>query len=210
MAARSRPEAAQEAVANMRARVPASIPPSVVMPAAVAVTLLLCAVLAWQAGRPRRPLFLPLALLLCVASAAMGLFRGGHDVDVERSAALFKGRVGSLESELGSLRQKLATSLSAGTKAESLRLELEDWKKAASKQWAEKDQAMAQALAGLEQKLKEQAAQTQEAKADRDKMAGTLQQSSIVNQAALKEKDQVVSALRKEIEELKRKLDEKN
>jgi hypothetical protein len=210
--ARSRPEAAlrfQEIVADASDRLPASLPSTKLLPMLGALAFVLVAVVVWQAGRPRRPLFLPLALVLCLASAAFGVFRGGHDVDVERNAACFKGRVGSLESELVRLRQNLASSLSAETRAESVRLELEEWKKAATKQWAEKDQAMAQALAGLELKLREQTSQAQEAQADRDKMAASLQQSSSAHQAVLKEKDEVLSALRKEIEELKRKLAEK-
>ena len=69
---------------------------------------------------------------------------------------------------------------------------------------------MALTLAGLDQKLREQIAKTQEVQADRDKVAGSAQHSAIASQAALKEKDEVLSALRKEIEELKRKLAEKN
>jgi hypothetical protein len=180
MAARYRPETAirfQHAVADARDRLPASLPPTKLWAVAGGVVLVLTGILVWQAGRPRRPLFLPLSLLLCLGSAAVGLFRGGHDLDLERNAALFKGRVGSLESELGGLRQKLAEG-----------------------------QTMTRLLEELKRQLQEQTARAQEAQADRDKM----QKSSIVNQAALKERDEALSALKKEIEELRKKLAEKD
>lgn len=105
------------------------------------VAFVMFAVLVWQAGRPRRPLFLPLALALCLVSSAAGLYRGGHDIDVERTAA----RVRTLESELGNIQRKL------------------------------------------------------------EKTSGSLQKSSV----AIQERDETLSALRKEIEELKKKLGEK-
>src|SRR6185436_3573219 len=106
-----------------------------------AVAVVLFAMLVWQAGRPRRPLFLPLAVLLCLASAAAGIHRGGHDIDLERTAT----RARTLETELGNLRKKL------------------------------------------------------------DRTNGSLQKSSL----AIQERDQSLDALRKEIEELKKKLAEK-
>jgi seryl-tRNA synthetase len=63
---------------------------------------------------------------------------------------------------------------------------------------SDKDKTMGAALTALELKL-------EETQADRNKMAGSLQKSSV----ALQERDEVVSALRKEIEELKKKLGEK-
>jgi hypothetical protein len=195
VAARTRPEAAirfREGVADAVGRLPASFP---LVPLAAGMAFSLFGLVVWQAGRPRRPLFLPLLLLLCLASGALGLFRGGHDVDAQQSAFLFKGRVGSLENELGQLRKKLNAALSEGAKAETMKLELA---------------TMVQALEGLERKLQEQTARALEAQAERDKMAGSLQSSSIAHQAALKEKDDVLSALRKEIEDLKKKLAEKN
>jgi hypothetical protein len=162
---------------------------------AAGITLVLFAIVVWQAGRPRRPLFLPVLLLLCLASAGVGLFRGGRDVDLERSAALFKGRVGSLESELGTLRKKLNLALSEGAQAKTLKMELE---------------TMAQGLEGLERRLKEQTTRALEAQAERDKMAGTLQSSSVAHEAQVKERDDILSALRKELEVLKKKLAEKN
>ena len=157
LAARSRPEAAirfQQAVTDAIQHLPAALPPALPLLGGTALVLFLFMV--WQAGRPRRPLFLPLALLLCLASAGLGAFRGGHDLDIERTAG-------------------------------SLRKELQDWRVSASKE-----------LLGLQRKLRE-------AQSDRDKMAGSLEKSS----AALKEKDEVMSALRKEIEELRLKLAEK-
>ena len=85
--------------------------------------------------------------------------------------------------------------MAEGAKAETLKAELA---------------AMARALEGLEHKLKEQTDQALEAQAERDKMAGSLQSSSIAHQASLKEKDDALSALRKELEDLKKKLAEKN
>jgi hypothetical protein len=105
------------------------------------VAFVLFAILVWQAGRPRRPLFLPLAVVLCLASAAAGLHRGGHDIDLERTAT----RVRTLETELGNIQKKL------------------------------------------------------------DRTNGSLQKSSL----AIQERDQSLDALRKEIEELKKKLAEK-
>jgi len=194
LAARSRPEAAikfQQIVADALGHLPASFPP--ILPFAAGLALFLFGIAVWQAGRPRRPLFLPILLVLCLTSAAIGLFRGGRDVDIERSAALFKGRVGSLERELGRMRKDFA-----------------EWQKTASKQMADKEQAMASALEGVERKLREETARLQEAQAERDKMAGSLHSSTIAHQAALKEKDDVLSALRKELEDLKKKLAEKN
>ena len=162
MAARAYPEAAikfQHAVGNVLGRLPASVTSAALWRAAGGVAFVLCAVLVWQAGRTRRPLFLPIALFLCAMSAGFGLFRGGHDVDVQRSAA-----------------------------------KLEQWRKAATEQLADK----ARALEGLEAKLRE-------AQADRDQ----LQKSSVLSQATLQEKDAALEALRKEIEELRRKLAEK-
>jgi hypothetical protein len=124
--------------------------------------------LVWQAGLTRRPLFLPLAALLCLASAGFGVFRGGHDVDIERSAG-------------------------------NLQKDFREWRNSASKE-----------LEALHRKLREQTARAQAAQAERDKMAGTLETSSVANQAALKEKDEALSALRKEIEELRKKLAEKD
>jgi hypothetical protein len=194
--ARTRPEKAitfQQAVADALSPLPASFPP--ILPLAAGIAVVLFAIVVWQAGRPRRPLFLPLLLLLSLASAAFGFFRGGRDVDLERSAALFKGRVGSLESELGSLRKKLNSALFEGAKATTLKVELE---------------TMGQALEGLERQLREQTTRALEAQAEREKMAGSLQSSSVAHQAQVKEKDDILSALRKEIEDLKKKLAEKH
>jgi hypothetical protein len=196
MTARSRPDSAlkfQEVVQDARERLPASIPTSMLPSIAVGLATVLGGVVVWQAGKPRRPVFLPVALLLCLASAAFGLFRGGREFDVERSASLFRGRVVSLESDLRKMRKDLG-----------------EWQKVAAKQLSDKDQAMAKALEGFELKLREQTVRLQEAQAERDKMAGSLQQSSIAHQASLKEKDELLSALRREIEELRRKLAEKN
>jgi hypothetical protein len=194
LAARSRPEAAiqfQQIMADGLGRLPASFPP--ILPFAAGLALFLFGIVVWQAGRPRRPLFLPLLLLLCLTSAACGLFRGGRDVDLERSAALFKGRVGSLERDLGTLRKDFG-----------------EWQKTATKQMADKEKSMSSALEGVERKLREETARLQEAQAERDKMAGSLQSSTIAHQAALKEKDDILSALRKELEDLRKKLAEKN
>ncbi len=164
MAARSRPEGAirfQRDVTDLAQRLPASVP---LVPIAAGTALFLFAGLVWQAGRTRRPLFLPLAALLCAASAGLGAFRGGHGVDIERTTG-------------------------------NLRKELREWRTTASKE-----------LEALHRKLREQTARAEQAQAERDKMAGSLQTSSF----ALKEKDEALSALRKEIEELKKKLEEKD
>jgi len=180
LAARYRPDTAirfQHAVSDAGDHLPASVPPARWLAIAAGSAILFFGILVWQAGRPRRPLFLPFAALLCVASAGIGLFRGGHDLDLERNTALFKGRIGSLESELGTMRAKLA-----------------DW------------QTVTRSLEEMKRQLQEQTARAQQAQADRDK----LHQSSIVHQATLKEREETVSALKKEIEELRKKLAEKN
>ena len=105
------------------------------------VAVALFAMLVWQAGRPRRPLFIPIAIFLCVMSAGFGLCRGGHDIDLERTAT----RVRSLESEIGKLQQRL------------------------------------------------------------DKATGSVRQSSL----AIQEREEALSKLRREIDELKKKLGEK-
>ena len=120
VAARFRPDAAlsfQQAAAKLLDRVPASVPPVALWRAAGGAAFVLVLLLIWQAGRARRPLFLPLALLLCAASASVGLYRGGRDIDLERSAAAFRGKVGSLESEMGDLRRKLDAALANQEKA---------------------------------------------------------------------------------------------
>jgi hypothetical protein len=168
MAARSRPEGAlrfQRDVTDLAQRLPASVP---LVPIAAATALFLFAGLVWQAGRAHRPLFLPLAVLLCAASAGIGAFRAGHGVDLERSAS-------------------------------KLQKEIREWRTSASKE-----------LETLHRKLREQTERAEAAQAERDKMAGSLQTSSIAQQAALKEKDEALSALRKEIEELRKKLEEKD
>lgn len=211
--AQYRPETAlrfQQMIGDVRDHLPATVPPGKLATIGAGVALALYGIVVWQAGLRRRPLFLPVALLLCLSSGAFGLFRGGNDLGLERSAAFLKAKTGSLEKELGSLRMMLDHAMTEGTKAKCQQKELEEWQKAAMKQLADKDQAMSQALEGLEGRLREQTVRAQEAQADRDKATGSLQQSSVVHQAALKEKDEVLSALRKEIEELKRKLAEKN
>jgi len=153
VAARFRPDAAirfQQAIADA---VPASTRPAVLWRLAGGVGLALLGILVWQAGRRRRPLFLPIALVLCIVSSAVGLYRGGHDLDLERSSALLRGRAGSLEGELRQIQKKLESAL-----------------------------------------------------ADRDKATGSLQKSSM----AIEERDLAISALRREIEELKKKLAEKD
>jgi len=169
LAARWQPEAAvrfQQAAADAQARLASMLPSSARWPVAVGVPLFLFFLLVWQAARPRRPLFLSFAFFLCLGTASIGMIRGGHEVDAERSVADFKGRV------------------------HSLRQELVDWKQTAVRTMSDKDR-MTQALSKLELKL-------QETEADRSR-------SSL----ALQERDQIVVALRKEIEELRKKLAEK-
>jgi hypothetical protein len=172
-AARYQPDAAvrfQQAASDGQSR----IPPSARLPLLLGVPITLFLLLVWQAGKLRKPLFLPFGFFLCLGAASVGMIRGGHDVDMERSAADFQSRV------------------------YSLRKELDVWKQAAAKQMSDKDKTMGAALTALELKL-------EETQADRNKMAGSLQKSSV----ALQERDEVVSALRKEIEGLKKKLEEK-
>jgi len=173
IAARYQPDTAvrfQQAASEGQSRIPASAR----LPLAMAVPITLFLLLVWQSGKPRRPLFLPFGFFLCLGAASVGMIRGGHDVDMERSAADFQSRV------------------------YSLRKELDVWKQAAAKQMSDKDKTMGAALAALELKL-------EETQADRSKMAGSLQKTS----AALQERDEIVTSLRKEIEELRKKLEQK-
>jgi hypothetical protein len=130
--------------------------------------MLLFGLLVWQSGRPRRPIFLAFAFFLCVGTASIGMIRGGHDVDMERSAADFRSRL------------------------YSLRQELDVWKQATARQMSDKERTMTQSLSALESKL-------QAAESDRAKSSMALQQN-----------DEIMTALRKEIEELKKKLAEKD
>jgi hypothetical protein len=174
VAARYQPEAAvrfQQAAADGQSRIPASAR----LPLALGVPLTLFLLLVWQSGKFRKPLFLPFGFFLCLGAASVGMIRGGHDVDMERSAADFQSRV------------------------TSLRKELDVWKQSAARQMSDKEKTMGASLAALEIKL-------QETQADRNKMAGSLQKSSM----ALQERDEIVTSLRKEIEDLKKKLAEKD
>ena len=106
VAARFRPEIAlgfQHSVAKALDRVPASIPLGPIAAGAAGVLVL---ILVWQAGRHRRPLFLPIALVLCLVSSSVGFYRGGHDIDLA-----------SLRGELGILRQKLESAQADREKA---------------------------------------------------------------------------------------------
>ena len=144
IAARYRPDQAlsfRGLVADLLGRLPESTTPAVLLQLAGGAALFLVLLLIWQAGSARRPLFWPLALVLCLASAAVGLHRGGRDIDLERNVA----RLQALETDLGALRQKL------------------------------------------------------------DVASGSLQKSSL----ALRERDDLLSTLRAEIEALKKRLAEK-
>lgn len=90
-------------VADVVGRLPESTTPAVLLQLAGGAAAFLILLLIWQAGSVRRPLFWPLALVLCLASSAVGLHRGGRDIDLARNAA----RLQALESDLGALRSKL-------------------------------------------------------------------------------------------------------
>lgn len=105
VAARYQPDLAisfRGLVGDLLGRLPESTTPQVLLRLAGGAALFLILLLIWQAGSVRRPLFWPLALLLCLASAAVGLYRGGRDIDLERNVA----RLRALETDLGALRQK--------------------------------------------------------------------------------------------------------
>jgi len=170
-AARYQPDAAvrfQQAASDAQTRLGSLLPPVLRLALAIGVPVVLFALLVWQSRRPLRPLYLAFASILCLGMASIGMIRGGHDVDMERSAAEFRSRMFSL------------------------RQELDDWKKAAARQLSDKDRTMGATLATLEVKL-------QEAQSDRSKSS-----------MALQERDEIVNSLRKEIEELKKKLAEKD
>jgi hypothetical protein len=131
----------QQTFAKLHGRLPEAVTPELLLQVGGGAAGVLILVLIWQAGRLRRPLFFPLALFLCLASASIGLYRGGRDIDLGRTAI----RARTLESELGTLQQKL------------------------------------------------------------DQTTGSLHASSM----AIQERDEALSALRKELEELKKKLTEK-
>jgi hypothetical protein len=132
----------RQIVATLLGKLPETVMPERLWQVAAGAAVVLVVLLIWQAGRTRRPLFFPIALVLCAVSCTVGLWRGGRDIDLERNAA----RVSTLESDLGALQKKLDTA------------------------------------------------------------TGSLQQSSL----AIQERDQTLSTLRKELEELKQKLAEKN
>jgi hypothetical protein len=90
-------------VADLLGRLPESTTSGVLLQLAGGAAAFLVLLLIWQAGSVRRPLFWPLALFLCVVSSAVGLHRGGRDIDLERNVA----RLQSLETDLGALRSKL-------------------------------------------------------------------------------------------------------
>ena len=109
IAARYQPELAlslRARVADLIGGLPESTTPGVLLQLAGGAATFLVLLLIWQAGCVRRPLFWPLALVLCLASSAIGLHRGGRDIDLERNVA----RLRTLETDLGALRQKLDAS----------------------------------------------------------------------------------------------------
>jgi hypothetical protein len=93
-------------VADLLGRLPESTTPAVLLQLGGGAAAFLVLLLIWQAGSVRRPLFWPLALFLCLVSAAVGLHRGGRDIDLARNVA----RLQALESDLCALRQKLDVS----------------------------------------------------------------------------------------------------
>ena len=93
----------RQIVGDVRGKLPESATPELLLQVAGGAAFVLVAILIWQAGRFRRPLFWAISLFLCLVASAAGLYRGGHDVDLERNAA----RVRTLESDLGTLQQKL-------------------------------------------------------------------------------------------------------
>lgn len=163
-AARSQPDAAvrlQQAAVEVQTRLASLLAPTIRLSLALGIPMLLFGLLVWQSGRPRRPRFLAFASILCLGMASIGMIRGGHDIDLERSAANFRARI------------------------LSLRQELDDWKKGAAR-------PRGASLATLELKL-------EEAQTDRSKSSMSLQ-----------ERDEFVASLRREIQELKKKLAEKD
>ena len=96
-------------VGDLIGRLPETVRPEDLLWGAVGVGSVLILLLAWQAGRWRRPLFLPLALFLCVVSSAVGLYRGGRDLSLQRDAA----KLPTLESDLGALKKKLDVATGA-------------------------------------------------------------------------------------------------
>ncbi len=93
-------------IADLLGRLPESTTPAVLFQLAGGVAAFLVLLLIWQAGNVRRPLFWPLALFLCLVSSAVGVHRGGRDIDLARNVA----RLQALETDLGTLRQKLDVS----------------------------------------------------------------------------------------------------
>ena len=166
IAARTQPDAAvrfQQATAGAQSWLGSVLPPAVGLAIAVGLPLTLFGLLVWHSGRPLRPRFLAFAFFVCLGTASIGMIRGGHDVDMERSAAAFR-------SKMHHLRQELA-----------------QWKQAAAK-----DRTLHQGLAALESKL--QAAESDPAKSS----------------MSIQEHEELVSALRKELKDLKKKLAEKD
>jgi hypothetical protein len=82
---------------------PGTLTPELLLQVAGGITVVLILLLIWQAGRQRRPLFLPIALFLCLVSATVGFYRGGRDLDLERNLS----RLRTLETDLGAAQKKL-------------------------------------------------------------------------------------------------------
>lgn len=159
IAARYQPDAAvrfQQAASDVQLRLGSLLPPAAGLTMAIGIPVLLFGTLVWQSGRPRRPRFLAFACFVCLATASIGMIRGGHDVDMDRNAADFRSKIHKLRQELELCR------------------------------------TLPQGLSALESKL-------QAADSDRARSSMSIQ-----------EHDELVAALRKEIEQLKKKLSEKN
>jgi hypothetical protein len=120
-------------VAGLLAGLPESTTPAVLLQLAGGVAAFFVLLLIWQAGCARRPLFWPLALFLCLVSAAVGLHRGGQDIDLARNAARLQALETDLRQKLdasdGSLRKSSVALQASDETISTLRAEIEALKK---------------------------------------------------------------------------------
>jgi len=116
----------RQIVADLIGKLPETVMIERVWQVAGGAAGILILVLIWQAGRYRRPIFWPILIFLCLATSAVGVFRGGKDLarmvalqekldqttgSLQKSSLAIQERdaaLSALKKELEELKQKLA------------------------------------------------------------------------------------------------------